>query len=75
MQGAVHKIRRQWRGGRDQKFVNIYQQIGVKNCRHGGGVCQKFRNNQTSFMDGPQAIKDDNLQNAFLIERRQQKSS
>ena len=41
MQGAVHKIRRQWRGGRGQKFVNIYQRIGVKNCRHGGGGCQK----------------------------------
>ena len=63
--------------GKGQKFVNIYQLIGVKKTADmAEGGCQKSRKKMpTSFMDGPQAIKDDNLQNAFLIERRQQKSS
>ena len=43
--GAVHKRRRQLGGGEGSKIGQDCRQIVLKNCRHGGGGCQKSGKN------------------------------
>ena len=43
--GAVHKRRHQLGGGEGSKIGQNCRRIVLKNCRHGGGGCQKSRKN------------------------------